>query len=112
MAATGSPLLDVCGSSDARVENVPSASACPVESGCSWDWLLPADVIVGGVSLAVFGGLLSLFPVMLSDKITPSDVVVVKGKALCVTCDSEHSDKAESALCKTDKASRDPLDSG
>ena len=69
-------------------------------------------MIFGGVSLAVAGGLLSLFSVMLSDKIAPSDVVAVVGKALCVACDSEDSDSAESALCKTDRASRDPVESG
>ena len=37
VAAAGSPLLDVCGSSSSRVDVVPSASACPVESGCCWD---------------------------------------------------------------------------
>lgn len=37
VAASGSPLLDICESSGARDEVVPSASVCPVESGCSWD---------------------------------------------------------------------------
>lgn len=69
-------------------------------------------MVVGGVSLAVPDGSLSLLSVMLFDKIPPSDVVVTVGKALCVTCDSEDSDKAESALCKTDKASRVPVGSG
>jgi hypothetical protein len=50
--------------------------------------------------------------VVLFDKTTASDVVVVVGKALCVKCNAEDSDKAESALCKTDNAFNDPVDSG
>jgi hypothetical protein len=112
VAAAGSPLLSVCGSPSIRVEVLSSASACPVGSGCSWDLSLPADVTVGGVPLAVAGGPLSSLFAVLSDIITAPDVVVVEGKPLCVTCASEDSDKAESALCKTDKAFRDPVGSG
>jgi formaldehyde-activating enzyme involved in methanogenesis len=69
-------------------------------------------VTVGGVPLAVAGGVISSSSVVLFDKTTASDVVVVVGKALCVTCNAEDSDKAESALCKTDNAFSDPVDSG
>lgn len=67
---------------------------------------------IGGVSLAVPGGLFILPSVVLCDKPKPSDVVALVVKALCVTSDSEDPDNAESALCKTDKASKDPVDSG
>jgi hypothetical protein len=74
--------------------------------------LLPADVTVGGVPLDVAGELLSSLYAVFPDNTPAPDVVVVVGSALCGMCDSEDSDKAESALCKTDKAFRDPVDSG
>jgi hypothetical protein len=107
----GSLSLEVCGSRTVEVEVVPVLSPCPVESGCSWDRLCPADVVVGSRPLLGPVRLLLRSSVLPIDESTLPDVIVVVANALCVKCDCVDSDKAESALCKTDKTFKD-ADSG